>query len=78
MRGVRIAWALLPGALLLVLSPLVGAASGRVFSLGQLAAAMPGPTIWVAVNAVIGLAQAGLLVARWPRGGRTSRQSTQA
>jgi CubicO group peptidase (beta-lactamase class C family) len=70
LRGVlRVGWLLLPAALLLGLPQIVAATSGRVFSLGQIAAAMPGPSIFLLVNGVLGVAALAVDVARRQRGG---------
>lgn len=52
----RVGWLLLPAGLLLGLPQMVAATSGRVFSLGQIVIAMPGPSVFLLVNGVLGLA----------------------
>jgi hypothetical protein len=66
----RHGWLLLPSALLLGLPQIVAATSGRAFSLGQIVAAMPGPSVFLFVNGALGIATIAVDVERRWTGGR--------
>jgi CubicO group peptidase (beta-lactamase class C family) len=68
--AVRVAWALLPTAMFIALPQVIALTSGRVFSLGQIVAAMPGGSLFLLANAVTGLAAIAAEAAWRSREGR--------